>query len=159
MMRQFDVVVEFVQKGNRQPLNPAGSVWKKPERQAQHLWISWFFLPSEACGRVHTHTFLRQVLLAADSPQLKPDNICLRHGSGLRNKRQSRGSRVGADFVPDVWEESYSHVLGTSTSALLTSLVASTASVSSSKKTKEDVNNEPLLFKSSREDLVMPTDH
>lgn len=41
-----DIVVEFVQKGDRQLLTPAGCPWKSL-KQVQHLWISCFFLPSE----------------------------------------------------------------------------------------------------------------
>lgn len=40
---------------------------------------------------------------------------------------------IMSEWRPEVWEESYSQVLGTSTSAVLTFSVAPTGSVSSSK--------------------------
>lgn len=48
-------------------------------------------------------------------------------------------------LVPEAWEESYSQVLGTSTSALPTALVASTGS----RKTKKDGNEGPVFCKDS----------
>lgn len=58
-------------------------------------------------------------------------------------------------FVPGAWEESYSQVLGTSTSALPTALVASTGSG----KTKRDSNEEPDISNELGRLRGMQTDH